>query len=197
MSQDNFTKALFHDLPFNHQDIMSWVMLNPQEMILKAHLTIGKVIELFVEVQSGSDKILDDARLSFSSKLAIAKNLEMDSNLSAFFKKINRIRNKFAHDLSYQISEEDVEDLRALYNAISYSNAPKIEGDFEVTFSGNVSIYSVVGRFDRTAKYSEASLRERLLTIITNLFVLKLPGYIHITRLQKDPAGAFSGLDLT
>lgn len=83
-------------------------------LILRAHLILETYLDDFiVNFFKKGDLILK--KMSFYQKITIIEATgEVDINLLATINKMNEIRNKFAHNLKYQITSDDINGLSNL-----------------------------------------------------------------------------------
>lgn len=81
--------------------------------VLTVHLASEKIINGWICYKTQSDKTLNGMdRFSFSQKLQLAKNLDLPKNTHDFFMALNKMRNKFAHNLQQdEISGKELQDL--------------------------------------------------------------------------------------
>lgn len=97
-----------------HLRVMA-LMENSDELgfILTIHLVCERVIETWIEATTNNRNLFRDIKsLSFSSKLQMAKNCEIPEYFHIFSKKLNILRNQFAHNLEKKsISNEDLKSL--------------------------------------------------------------------------------------
>jgi hypothetical protein len=82
-------------------------------IVLKCHLIIENYIDEYLAACYPTIISLKDARLTFSQKLELVNN----QWLITFFvykgvKSLNSLRNKFAHQLSYRITEQDCQQMK-------------------------------------------------------------------------------------
>lgn len=79
--------------------------------ILRIHLACEELIDIWIFSAVNNERIFnsDDDRLfiDFFTKLKIAKNLGLPKSLFNVFREINRIRNKFAHNVTHNTVPEE------------------------------------------------------------------------------------------
>jgi hypothetical protein len=109
---------LTNPLPF---DIPTWgEHLNskdPLAMVIRAHLYVEAVLIRHVETAMVNTKRSDIDNLNFPTKVKRAVTAgKVDSSDAVALTALNRLRNRFAHNLTAQLQEQDELDL---YNALS------------------------------------------------------------------------------
>jgi hypothetical protein len=70
---------------------------------LKGHLLIEEILERIIRTIVAHGELLDDARLSFAQKTALARSMcwtKHDSDMWDLIVSINSLRNEFAHQLA-------------------------------------------------------------------------------------------------
>lgn len=83
---------------------------DPLQMIIRAHLNIEASLIKLIELSLENKNHIDVARLRFPTKvdLAFALGSIADTNYKNILKNVNRLRNKFAHNLSYELTDADL-----------------------------------------------------------------------------------------
>lgn len=100
---------------FNMQ-ISSLLNQNVDEMgfVLKCHLIIESYIDQYIDICFPATPNWNKARLSFAQKLELINH---PNTFIRFYypaiKSLNRLRNKFAHNLSYKIKDHDYSEIHA------------------------------------------------------------------------------------
>jgi len=81
--------------------------------ILKAHLFIERLIDSIIEKKLDKPGSLFKNQLSFSLKLDLAHSLGIvpDKVLSPI-RALNKIRNKYAHDINYEVTIDELNNLK-------------------------------------------------------------------------------------
>lgn len=83
-------------------------------MILRCHLLAEYYLDKVIELKIPRGDIITDSRFQFSEKILIVEAIDIiNKNLLDTIKKLNKIRNSCSHVISYDITEEDIEKLRA------------------------------------------------------------------------------------
>ncbi|MFC0559691.1 hypothetical protein [Halalkalibacter alkalisediminis] len=81
-------------------------------IILRAHLYIESKLLRLLELSFKRPKELDLNKMNFSMKVKLLAAMDV---LTIFEREsinnLNKIRNKLAHDLNYEVSQDDIEDL--------------------------------------------------------------------------------------
>ena len=89
---------------------------DPMVLVLRCHIYIEYVIVRMIEAYIPFPQHLKIDRLNFINKVNLAKSFGLHEEM--YFKsclEINRVRNKFAHEIEYQVSKEDV---AKIYNSM-------------------------------------------------------------------------------
>lgn len=82
---------------------------NPElPLVLRSHLIIEHYIDRYLDIAIPEVERWDELRLSFSMKLDIISNRKTSLYMVApGIKALNKVRNKYAHDLHYQLTQTD------------------------------------------------------------------------------------------
>ena len=83
-------------------------------IILKSHLYLEREIRNILAETIVDDKFLNGIR--FSQKLDLAYSLGLFFDIYGTLKKVNTIRNAYAHDIKYIFSEKEFNDLLSTLN---------------------------------------------------------------------------------
>ncbi|MDV2452960.1 hypothetical protein [Xanthomonas hortorum] len=101
---------------FDHETFLS--MLNSTDeagVALKFHLIMEEFLNIWCSKIAGVEDLFSDLEfVPFKTKLQIAKNLGMGSDLFRAFGKLNVTRNKYSHRLNFKASPGDLESLSTL-----------------------------------------------------------------------------------
>lgn len=83
--------------------------LMPLQIIISSHLFIENTLDrAILEVMPNDENVL---KLSFSNKLTVASSSGLDPELVKILLIVNKLRNKYAHNLDYEIKWLDVREL--------------------------------------------------------------------------------------
>ncbi|MCK6256802.1 hypothetical protein LCY76_09365 [Fictibacillus sp. KIGAM418] len=113
---------------FNRDIYGAFLKLNdPMTMILKGHLYIEAEFEKQLDIYLANPEVLDISRMKFPAKLnfLIALGI-MDKSDRSPYAKLNEVRRKFAHDLNYQLQENDVQIIVDSFNKSQKSRFNKM-----------------------------------------------------------------------
>lgn len=101
--------------------------------ILICHLSIEHYIDKLIEFQSPADFNWDDSRLSFNQKIQLlSKNKSLNKHqILKGVETINKIRNKFSHNLEAKINFKDVSTIKMILLKFRISNKKK-ESEIEI-----------------------------------------------------------------
>ena len=83
--------------------------------VIRSHLYVEAQLNAFLELTVVEPKFLNDIDLSYAKKVELACCLGFDPKFRGALKRIGRLRNDFAHDLSSSLSKQVVADL---FNAL-------------------------------------------------------------------------------
>ena len=82
--------------------------------ILRSHLVVEHYLTLWVQHQNPNLGSIDEAKLSFSNKIVlVGENDILVRDLVPGLKRLNKIRNRIAHNLSVDILKEDEDALKS------------------------------------------------------------------------------------
>lgn len=107
--------------------------------VLRIHFCCEHIIDLWCNKITSNEDFFDFGRTNFGMKVSIAKKLGLSAEIAAFLKNINNLRNSFAHQTNFVISNQKLDDMRHLVDQIpSYGiqsipkiNDPSWEGLFD------------------------------------------------------------------
>ena len=87
--------------------------LDPELIVLRGHLVSERYIERFIKIiLLKGERILDKGRLSYVQKLQLMDSFGIiEDDLIACHRQLNKLRNKMAHELGYEITMEDVDSI--------------------------------------------------------------------------------------
>lgn len=79
--------------------------------ILNCHLVAEYLMDKIIKgMLPGGETLLDESRMSFSSKLFLVKSFEMlESEEINSLKGLNKVRNQCSHQLEYKVSNTDID----------------------------------------------------------------------------------------
>ncbi|MFP7326897.1 hypothetical protein [Serratia marcescens] len=137
--------------------------------VLRIHLYLERVLEAWTACATENNKIFDGKiNINFVTKLQIAKNFGMPNDISSAIEEINRIRNKFSHNIENdEITEQNISKLESILQTTQYHEMSPLLVDSIVILQG------------REIAYKDMSLKLKLcaicMHIISNLnfFTLK------------------------
>jgi hypothetical protein len=99
------------DIKFYRKEFIRHTSTNDMTgLILKGHLFIENELDNLID--NTLIKPLKISQATFSNKIELSYSLGIiDQEWLGAFRKLNSIRNKYAHDINYNFSEKDFEDL--------------------------------------------------------------------------------------
>ena len=91
---------------------------NELQVIIRGHLYVENEIDNLLKLKLEKPQHLYDNNFMFYSKLktALALGLIPEENKNAYIR-LNKIRNNFAHNLNYELTENDFTDLYGVFNS--------------------------------------------------------------------------------
>ena len=100
--------------------------------IIKGHILIEEVLFELIKIKMSKPKVIENARLSFSQALTIVEGMYFQEELQIPWlyratEKLNRLRNKFAHNIDPKNIREDIDAFMdyVIKNNASKGNFPK------------------------------------------------------------------------
>ncbi|WP_445371793.1 hypothetical protein ACH518_02835 [Methylomonas sp. HW2-6] len=101
--------------PINVEFVSALLAEDEVGSVIRSHLYIEAQLSEFLELTVVEPKFLADLDLSYAKKVELACCLGFDAKFRGALKRIGKLRNDFAHDLSSSLSQKVVSDL---YNAL-------------------------------------------------------------------------------
>lgn len=113
---------------------------DPTYLVLKAHLLVEEVLYEFLRSQSHQPKYIEDARLSFSQCISLAKAFHRFSRPDwwawSALSKLNSLRNLLAHNLEPTNTQEKIVDFTIyVAESIGITKESEIATEFELLTS--------------------------------------------------------------
>lgn len=104
---------------FRYERILKLVNVNDDiATVLRLHLVIKNILELWVSKATQHPEILAHGRFSFAHKLALAEGSGLPQDLAKAYGHINKVRNQIAHAKTEELSDAQVESMAALTDNI-------------------------------------------------------------------------------
>lgn len=104
-------------------------------LILKIHLIIEHYLTTNLQRNFGLDDI-DSVRLSFSQKIKLIPKKDVGATwLKPGISELNRIRNKYAHNLSAELKFDDLIEIKKIVEVsrdVSHKSIEKLVNDFAI-----------------------------------------------------------------
>ena len=97
--------------------------------VIRSHLYIEAQIDHYLELAVAHPKHLKDLDLSYAKKIELMCCLGFDAQFRGPLKRLNKLRNDFAHDLSSRLSQKVVNDL---YNVLPVFGQKAVEISVEM-----------------------------------------------------------------
>ena len=102
-------------LPINSEFVTALLAEDEVGSVIRSHLYVEAQLGKFLELTVFEPTFLNDLDLSYAKKVNLACCLGFDPKFSGALKRIGKLRNDFAHDLSSSLTKEVVADL---FNAL-------------------------------------------------------------------------------
>lgn len=102
-------------LPINAEFVVALLAEDEVGSVIRSHLYVEAQLTAFLELTVVEPKFLADLDLSYAKKVELACCLGFDPKFRGALKRIGKLRNDFAHDLSSSLSQQVVSDI---YNAL-------------------------------------------------------------------------------
>lgn len=142
----------------------------PLEVIVRGHLWIEASLNALINRKATSPDELSIARLTFAQKVAVALAFgALRPELAAPIRKINKLRNRFAHDLDTTITETDQREVIAacgpllrIMSEIDKKDWPVPDGIVQIISALVVVLYGLGDEEDARARY-DAFMRQDLI----------------------------------
>lgn len=82
-------------------------------LVVQAHLYHDHILTLMLAENLAKPKALTLDRLSFANKMELARAMALvPEALASFWKKLNKVRNSIAHDLDFELTDDEVQALK-------------------------------------------------------------------------------------
>jgi hypothetical protein len=105
---------------------------NDLTVVLRSHLIIEYYLDLYIPLANPGVENWNQLRLNFSKKLDIANNKRTSIGLIyPAIKSLNKMRNKYAHNLRYEPIENDFEPIKQFTNMWYAAGGKKTPIDFQ------------------------------------------------------------------
>jgi hypothetical protein len=142
-------------------------------IILRGHLFIENELDKLL-----SNVLLNNTKMSlpfFKSKLDCAYSIGViDKEWYGGFSKLNKIRNKYAHDLDYEFQKKDYEDLLATLDKES-------KREFNKDLDATITIRKIKRFFTSNEEPENLTLRDKTRVLLSNFWI-----YLKLQNLQID-----------
>ncbi|WP_298146613.1 hypothetical protein [Flavobacterium sp.] len=114
------------DLKWNKVEGVNFEILG---RVLSCHLIIEHYLTVFIELEISSRLNLDKLRLTFSQKLKLIEDNQAlkEEGIIKGIEILNRIRNKFSHNLKVKIDEKDIEYLKKVVDKIYKKEGKEVD----------------------------------------------------------------------
>lgn len=165
-------------LPINGRHFQNLATLSEPDLVLRSHLMTEQLLEYFINKILGYELVFDKARLSFEQKRRIAKNLGLRQELASFIKRFNALRNKFAHNIDYEVSDEDISELKSLANSCFSSRRTDVCEDARMEMSINFDIAGERITRQISVVHKDGNNQQKLLHIIMTFLGQKFITYL-------------------
>ena len=127
--------------------------------VVRSHLYVEAQVDRYLGLAVVNPKHLDDLDLSYAKKIELLCCLGFDTQFRGALKRLGRLRNSFAHDLSSRLTQKSVSDL---YNAL-----PDFGRD-----AAHISVdllHQALGKSGNAPKYKALPEKLQFVLIVLNL----------------------------
>jgi hypothetical protein len=146
-------------VPINPEFITALLAEDEVGSVIRSHLYVETQLSKYLELTVFEPKFLDELDLSYAKKINLACCLGFDPKFSGALKRIGKLRNDFAHDLSSSLSKKVVADL---FNAL-----PEF-GQQAVHISVGM-LHQMCSVVSQPSKYEQLSPKMQFVLIALNL----------------------------
>jgi hypothetical protein len=123
------------------------------QQLLQAHLYYDHVVTCMLTEELKNPDAINVKRMGFFQKLRLVRAMGLlPEALTVVVERINSLRNKIAHELNFEIDENQVQELCALI-----APSPYPEGEEPLTF--NVMLYAALLKIDEIRQHHVARRR--------------------------------------
>ena len=127
--------------------------------VVRSHLYVEAQVDRYLDLAVISPKHLANLDLSYAKKIDFLCCLGFDEEFKGSLKRLGKIRNSFAHNLSSQLTQEIVSDF--------YNTLPKFGRD-SVHISVDL-LNQALGKNGKALKYNELLPKFQFVLIVLNL----------------------------
>jgi hypothetical protein len=127
--------------------------------VVRSHLYVEAQVDRYLGLVVVESKYLTDLDLSYAKKIDLLCCLGFDAQFRGALKRLGKLRNNFAHDLSSRLTQQSVSDL---YNALP---------DFgrKATHISIGLLYQALGKSGKPPEYKALSEKLKFVLIVLNL----------------------------
>lgn len=105
---------------------------NDLSVVLRSHLILEYYLDRYIPLANPGVENWEQLRLNFSKKLEIANNKRTTIGLIyPSIKSLNRMRNKYAHNLKYEPTENDFEPIKQFIYSWYSAGGKELPRDFQ------------------------------------------------------------------
>lgn len=130
--------------------------------VIRGHLIIEFFLIKLIECGLENSESLSIDRLNFPNKVDLCSSLGIiDKKLSKYLKEVNSLRNKFAHQIDFTISQQETYQLIKKASNIGILFTDAIDEDEEFFYKHYTSLLSLNTLFRNTVLYLSDILNEK------------------------------------
>jgi len=131
---DKYVDKYFSSSVIMHEDELA--------IIIRAHLLVEVLIEMFIKKKLNSDEILQERDFTFHMKTVLARSLGFGiENILEAIQQLNKIRNSFAHNIKTKLKDQKTDKI--LHFIADNDELEKFKSDKKVYFS--LGVHSLIG----------------------------------------------------
>jgi hypothetical protein len=133
--------------------------------ILRTHLFFERILEAWIYAKCNKEDFFNDTQIGFFTKLKIACNLGLFSEVYDIGERLNKIRNTIAHHV---LREENQEKFNSLYEGLRDSFKNKIIVKHQEWENGNIGLkfYKENGEEEMSILWNDKSIKKHIMLAV-------------------------------
>ncbi len=132
------------------------------QVVVLGHLIIESLIVEIIKIDIKKEDKIDLFRLNFPQKVNLCLSYELlDEKIGTFLKKLNKVRNHYAHYLGYQMKFDEIYDLgkMAYSSGVDYTDDLNLDKEFaESCYDERTLLYAI---YSNVAHYLSLIIDDR------------------------------------
>ena len=127
--------------------------------VIRSHLYVERQIDRYIRLAVVEPKYLAGIDLSYAKKVELLCCLGFDRQFRGALKRLGKLRNEFAHDLSLSLTQQAVNDL---YNALPDFGRQAVHISVEL-------LHQALGKTGKPPKYGALLPKLQFVLVVLNL----------------------------